>query len=270
LEHLEEVLKVLNQKPKKLTQINDISRLFDAYTADEKPCKEHKIYAPLYRQMISVHKFLSLELQCLLNSNQHSKKPRACIEALQPNRAKMLASKLDLQMTLRRLPANDSIEKVEDSRFNLFTKQLWKGIYEEVSTEQSGYTVVLVPSYFDFVKLKGFFKRKNARVAMISEYTPKKEAQRLRSLYEEKDVPVIMVTERALVFEKIRIRFARNLVLYTIPESSDIIDAVEGMMRLEAWDKILKHRLRLLKTQATAKTNTLSQDELVNECKKVV
>jgi len=182
----------------------------------------------------------------------------------------MLASKLDLQMTLRRLPANVSIEKVEDSRFNLFTKQLWKGIYEEVSTEQSGYTVVLVPSYFDFVKLKGFFKRKNARVAMISEYTPKKEAQRLRSLYEEKDVPVIMVTERALVFEKIRIRFARNLVLYTIPESSDIIDAVEGMMRLEAWDKILKHRLRLLKTQATAKTNTLSQDELVNECKKVV
>ena len=105
-----------------------------------------------------------------------------------------------------------------------------------------------MPSYFDFVKLKGFFKRKKAQVAMISEYTPKKEAQRLRSLFEEKEVPVIMVTERALVFEKIRIRFTRNLVLYTIPESSDIIDAIEDMMKLESWYKILKHRLRLLKT----------------------
>jgi len=81
---------------------------------------------------------------------------------------------------------------------------------------------------------------------------------------------VIMVTERALVFEKIRIRFTRNLVLYSIPESSDIIDAIEDMMKLESWDKILKHRLRLLKTQATAKTNTLTQDELVTECKRVV
>ena len=58
----------------------------------------------------------------------------------------------------------------------MFTKQLWKGMYEEVSHDQCGYTIVLTPNYYDFVRLKGFFKRKNAQVAMISEYTPKKEA----------------------------------------------------------------------------------------------
>ncbi len=131
-----------------------------------------------------------------------------------------------MQLTLRRLPQVASIDLVDDCRFNLFSKQLWKGIYDEVSEEQSGYTVLLVPQYFDFVKIKTFLKRRNAQVAMISEYTDKKEAQRLRSLYEQKEVPVLMITERALVFEKIRLRFCRNLVLYSIPESPDIIEAI--------------------------------------------
>lgn len=32
MEHLEDILRVLNQKPKKLTQLNDITRLKDIYT----------------------------------------------------------------------------------------------------------------------------------------------------------------------------------------------------------------------------------------------
>ena len=35
---------------------------------------------------------------------------------------------------------------------------------------------------------------------------------------------MLMITERALVFQKIRVRYARNLVLYSIPESPDTID----------------------------------------------
>jgi len=88
--------------------------------------------------------------------------PRIEIKSLEPNRAKQLARSLNLQITLRRLPQVESIEHVDDTRFNLFTKQLWKGIYEELPTEQSGYTVLLVPQYFDYVRLKGFFRRKNA------------------------------------------------------------------------------------------------------------
>lgn len=65
---------------------------------------------------------------------------------------------------------------MDEARFNLFTKQLWKGIYDDVPSEQAGYTVLLVPQYFDYVKLKAFFKRRNAQVAVISEYTEKREA----------------------------------------------------------------------------------------------
>jgi hypothetical protein len=105
---------------------------------------------------------------------------------------------------------------------------------------------------------------------VIDEYTDKKEAQRLRTMYEQKELPVLMVSERALVFQKIRIRFCRNLVMYSVPESPDIIDAISEIMDLQAWDKILEHRLRLLKTKAGSKSNTMTSEQLVEECKKVV
>ena len=69
-----------------------------------------------------------------------------------------------------------------------------------------------------------------------------------------------MITERALVFEKIRIRFCRNLVMYSVPESPDIIEAIGDIMDVEHWDKILEHRLRLLKTKAGAKDSELRSD----------
>ena len=63
-----------------------------------------------------------------------------------------------------------------------------------------------------------------------------------------KEKPVLMITERALVFQKIRVRFARNVILYSIPESSDTIeDNIPDMMNLDYWDKILRHRLNKLK-----------------------
>ena len=69
-----------------------------------------------------------------------------------------------------------------------------------------------------------------------------------------------MITERALVFEKIRIRFCRNLVMYSVPESPDIIEAIGEIMDVEHWDKILEHRLRRLKTKAGAKDSELRSD----------
>ena len=76
-----------------------------------------------------------------------------------------------------------------------------------------------------------------------------------------KEAPVMMITERALVFQKIRVRFARNVILYSIPESPDIIESsIPDMMHLDQWPMILKHRLNRLKLQATSKENKMSQE----------
>lgn len=62
------------------------------------------------------------------------------------------------KMTLRRLPHVDSFEHLDDARFSFFTKKIWDKLYEN----NQGYTILFVPSYFDFVRLRTYFKNKNA------------------------------------------------------------------------------------------------------------
>ena len=83
---------------------------------------------------------------------------RVELPKLQPNRAVKLARDLRLTVTLKRVPPVASFEHADDSRYQLFVKTLWQGIYVDCS----GYTVLLVPSYFDFVRLRTYFRGKNA------------------------------------------------------------------------------------------------------------
>lgn len=123
-----------------------------------------------------IQKFRNIDLECAL-AESCSQNVFGSIKLMRihENRARQLAESLKLSVTLRRIPPVQSFEHNDGVRFNLFTKTLWKDIYEDNTT---GYTVLLVPSYFDYVKLKNYFKNRNAQVAMISEYTEKRECQR--------------------------------------------------------------------------------------------
>ena len=56
------------------------------------------------------------------------------------------------------MPSIANFEKASDQRFKFFTSKLWEKIYNEGTS----YTILLVPSYFDFVRLRTFIKNKNA------------------------------------------------------------------------------------------------------------
>lgn len=76
-----------------------------------------------------------------------------------------------------------------------------------------------------------------------------------------KEVPVLMITERALIFQKIRVRFAKNLVLYSIPESPDILDTtIPDIMDTVHWDKIMKSRLALIKAKKSSKDTKMTEE----------
>jgi len=106
---------------------------------------------------------------------------------------------------------------------------------------------------------------------MICEYTEKRECQRLRTCYENRECPILMITERALVFIKIRVRFARHVILYSLPESPDIIEeSIPGMLDPSGWDIVLKNRLISIKQKTTSKESKMKPEELAEECKKIV
>ena len=72
-------------------------------------------------------------------------------------------------------------------------------------------------------------------------------------------------------------RFARNVVLYSIPESPDTLeDNLPEMLNKAYWDTILKHRLNNLKQRAAGShredknSEALTSDQMVEKCKQVV
>ena len=59
-----------------------------------------------------------------------------------------------------------------------------------------------------------------------------------------------MVTERAIIFDKIKLRYARNVVLYGLPESPDTFtDVLCEITSEDNWDAIMKVRINLIKNQ---------------------
>lgn len=61
-------------------------------------------------------------------------------------------------------------------------------------------------------------------------------------------MPILVITERAIIFQKIRLRYARNIVLYGLPESPDtLMDCLADTFSSENWKPLLKSRLNAVK-----------------------
>ena len=55
--------------------------------------------------------------------------------------------------------------------------------------------------------------------------------------------PVLVITERAIVFQKIRLRYARQIVMYGLPESPDTLEALSNLFLSSNWKPLLSLRL---------------------------
>ena len=66
-------------------------------------------------------------------------------------------------------------------------------------------------------------------------------------------------------------RFARNVILYSIPESPDTIDDnLPEMLNADYWETIMKHRLNKLKQKAASKDEPMTTDEVAEQCKVIL
>jgi len=170
------------------------------------------------RQSIVLHKMQALDLEYLVDTYLRTcAKGHISITHNWPSFGKEMANQYHMKIDLKRLNI-DSIEMADDTRFNYFTKQVWPKINEDLT----GYTIIFAPTYFDFVRLRTFIKQANGSCAMVSEYSEPSQAQRQRAHFETERKRFILISERTLVFSKINLRFAKNLIFYGLPESPDV------------------------------------------------
>lgn len=122
VEHLEELIKVINKTPKKLSELNDISRIKDLYTANGANGEKLPKFV---RQNIFISKFRNLDLDYVLDSYCSSNVYGSIkLNRVHSNLALDMAKESNghLKLTLRRLPNVATLEHADDARFSFFTK----------------------------------------------------------------------------------------------------------------------------------------------------
>lgn len=107
-------------------------------------------------------------------------------------------SSLSLAMFLSR----PYVPVVDDARFKHFVKRILPRLREN---PQPG-ALVFVRSYFDFVRVRNLLTSEDVSFAVLSEYTPPKDAARARSIFADGRKRVLLVTERAHFYFRRRIR----------------------------------------------------------------
>ena len=226
LEHLEYILKNINNIPKRTDNLGDISRIQDRYL--EKLAKK-------FRQTIVVQKFRTQDLEYLMKKycfNSFQGKI-SILNNYSENKMSGLAEEWSVRTSLKRINTSE-VAKADDLRYNYFTTKVWPKLEDNLVA----YTVVFCSTYFEFVRLKRFFKNKNTAISFISEYTDDVDCHKQRARFEREENRFLLVSERALVFDKIELRYAQNIVFYSLPEALDIFDSLKELMDPEKGLKI--------------------------------
>ena len=104
-----------------------------------------------------------------------------------------------------------------DARLHLFVQKTLPHL--ERSAVSATHTMIVIPSYFDFVRVEDHFRKAGTLTyATLSEYSSNKDVSRARQSFFAGKKSFLLVTERFHFYRRYLLRGARTIVFYAPPE----------------------------------------------------
>ncbi|KAJ3020196.1 UNVERIFIED_CONTAM: rRNA-binding ribosome biosynthesis protein utp25 [Siphonaria sp. JEL0065] len=125
-----------------------------------------------------------------------------------------------------------SLQTHDDDRFKHFCGKLIP-IMRRNGFDEKG-TMIVVPSYLDFVRVRNYLKDQRIEFGELCEYTPQSDISRNRSNFFHKKLSLLLMTERFHYFRRYKVRGVKSLIFYQLPEYAhfypEILNTVEKGM----------------------------------------
>ncbi|KAG8460927.1 hypothetical protein KFE25_010678 [Diacronema lutheri] len=214
--HVDGALALLNQMPRHPGE-TDFSRV-----------RSHVLdgLARHVRQTVTLSEHAAAEVGALLRTRCAS--VGGLVRARRLLRAGWLSRVLSLsaRIVIRRFDAA-SPAAAADARFGAFVEQ----VLPMLSSDGSGSgTLIFVPSYFDYVRLRNTLRAADVEAAELSEYADARGASRARGLFANGGAKALLYTERAHFFHRYALRGVRHVVFYALPTHGHLFAELANML----------------------------------------
>jgi U3 small nucleolar RNA-associated protein 25 len=120
-----------------------------------------------------------------------------------------------------------SLESSFDTRFEYFTNT----ILPQFKKATMAHCMIYVPSYFDYVRIRNYFKKEEINFTQICEYTKDNKISRARTLFYHGGAHFLLYSERAHFFRRMRIKGVRHIVMYQPPLWNNFYPEVINFMQ---------------------------------------
>ena len=251
-EHLQEVVKLLNERPRETTEgLAQISRLFEwAMKAQVTKTNALPVSPHGRRQNIVLsglsHSVVQSTFRAMGTYEVEDTtagpadddfatlfKASAFIVAPAAHTGVIAKVPIPVRQHFLRYDAS-SISASDDERFNYFTQTLYPARIQSL-VDREVRTILFVPSYFDYVRLRNhFFAEQRDLTAFLSEYSTEKQQRQVLGQFTDMERPFLIMTERFYYFKRYFVRLAEQLIFYSPPLHASYYPTLIGKLNADS------------------------------------
>ncbi|XP_062850958.1 U3 small nucleolar RNA-associated protein 25 homolog [Trichomycterus rosablanca] len=180
-------------------------------------------WAQFYRQTLVFSSIPDPQINNILSKHCHNYRGQVCVKNL-PKTGSICQVHIQLPHVFQMFPAESFTD--HDARFQFFVDKVLPQYRDSVMS----HTMIYVPSYFDFVRLRNFLKKQDASFTVIGEYASSSEISRARHHFLTGEKQFLLFTERFHFYKRYTIRGIQNLIFYGLPTRANFYSEVCNML----------------------------------------